>query len=214
MVTSLQTLKKHTLVLLKRNNVDDEDLFYSYLCQNNFSFITYHRARLTKFEINDIKINGMTLGGKHLLIKKIENLPSCCDDIKPELLSHVCNLYQTQADGLVYSYFGNLHLANDAENDNVFGNDWGGESIYNYYDFSPTPEKEKIRERLRRLSKPCVVILRYSADIYEFLKHKRFYEKFMNNDLSNIVGTVWVEKVAPEVIDVVDLSQYSGIDFT
>lgn len=71
---------------MKRNNVDDEDLFYRYLYQNNFSFIAYHCTRLTDLEISEIKSNGMARGSKELLQNKIMRLPKSCDDIKDEFI--------------------------------------------------------------------------------------------------------------------------------
>ena len=37
---------------------------------------------------------------------------------------------------------------------------------------------------------------------------------FMSDNISNIVGSTWVEKIVPEVIDIVDLFEYSGLDFS
>ena len=208
-----QTYPSHLLHIKEQQKYDANE-FYEYIYQNKHSYILLHRTRLTDFEINDIKTNGMSLGGKDVLIRKIKNLPACCDDIKPELLSHICDLRQTQADGAIYSYFGNLNLANDTENDKVFWDCWGGESIYNYYTNESTPQKENIRKRLQCQSKPCVVILRYPADIEAALERKNLYCRFMNDNISNIVGSTWVEKIVPEVIDIVDLFEYSGLDFS
>lgn len=213
-VINIEETYPEYLMDIKKKKEHNEDKFYEYIYQNNHSYILLHRTRLTDFEINDIKTNGMSLGGKDVLIKKIKNLPACCDDIKPKLLSHVYNLRQTRADEAICSYFGNLHLANDDENDKVFWNYWGGESIYTYYIDESTPQKKEIRERLQCQSKPCVILLRYPADIEVSLEQKNLYNRFMNENISNIVGSIWVERIAPEVIDIVDLSEYSDLDFS
>lgn len=213
-VINIQETYPDYLIDIKNQKEYNEDKFYEYIYQNKHSYILLHRTRLTDFEIKDVKTNGMLLGGKDVLIKKINNLPACCDDIKPELFSHVYNLHETRADEAIYSYFGNLNLANDDENDKVFWDYWGGESIYTYYTDESTPQKKTIRERLQCQSKPCVIILRYPADIEAYLEQKNLYYRFMNDNISNIVGSIWVERIAPEVIDVVDLSEYSGLDFS
>lgn len=213
-VINMQETYPSCLIDMKKQNEYNENKFYEYIYQNQYSYILFHRTRLTDFEINDITAHGLSLGGKDVLIKKIKNLPACCDDIKPALLSHVCNLRQTRAEDAIYSYFGNLNLANDDENDKVFWNYWGGESIYTYYVDESIPQKKEIQERLQYQSKPCVIILRYPADIESSLERKNLYYKFMNSDISTIVGSTWIEKITPEVIDVVDLSKYSDLIFS
>jgi hypothetical protein len=136
------------------------------------------------------------------------------EDIKIELLDYIEKLRQTRADEAIYSYFGNLNLANEIDNDQVFWNYWGGESIYSYYTYESTSRKEAIKKRLQCLSKPCVVMLRYPADIEASLEQKRLYYRFMNEYKSNIVASTWVTRIKPEVIDVVDLSKYKGLDFS
>lgn len=213
-VINIRETYPNYLLKMKSQQEYDENKFYEYIYQKKYSFILFHRTRLTDFEIKDIKINGMALGGKEILVKKIKNLPENYEDIKIELLDYVKKLRQTRADEAIYSYFGNLNLANDIDNDQVFWNYWGGESIYSYYTYESTSRKEAIKKRLQCLSKPCVVMLRYPADIEASLEQKRLYYRFMDEYISNIVASTWVTRIKPEVIDVVDLSKYKGLDFS
>lgn len=201
---------------LKAQKIDEdhERKFYECIYQNGYSYILFHRTRLTQFEIEDIRKNGISLGGKELLIEKIKNLPPTCDEHKGALIARVRDLPRTRAENCIYAYFGNFHLCNDVENDNVFFDYWGGESIYTCYLEDDSVGAEKMKKDLQCISKPCIIILRYPADIEGSLLQKNLYQRFMKNETCNIVGAVWVERFLPEVIDVVDLTQYSCFDFS
>lgn len=202
---------------MKRNNVYDEDLFFTYLYQNDFSFIAYHCTRLTDFEISEIKSSGMARGGKELLLNKIMRLPESCDDIREELLNHVNGLRETQADSSIYVSFGNLDFVTDKGCDKIFTQFWGGETIYNFYD-NPDSFSSKhlrcIKSRLQTISTPCIILLRCPKDAQVALSNTYFYDSFMTKNITELFGSMCIRNVVPEVIDVIDLTKYSGLDFS
>lgn len=202
---------------LKYNNVYDENLFYTYLYKNNFSFIAYHCTRLTDFEISEIKSNGIARGGKDLLLNKIMRLPKSCDDIKEELLNHVNGLHTTQADSSIYVSFGNLDLVVDKGCDKIFTQYWGGESIYNFYDNKDTFSSNRlqyIKNKLQSISKPCIILLRCPKDAQAALSYTYYYENFMTKDIRELFGSMCIKNCIPAVIDIIDLTKYSNLDFS
>ena len=216
-VANIEETYPNFILDMKRNNVYDEDLFYTYLYQNNFSFIAYHCTRLTDLEISEIKSNGMARGGKELLRNKIMRLPKTCDDIREELLNHVNGLRETQADSSIYVSFGNLDLAADRACDKIFTQFWGGESIYNFYDNIDSFTSERlqyIKNKLQTISTPCIILLRCPKDAQVALSNTYFHDSFMTKNITELFGSMCIRNVVPEVIDVIDLTKYSGLDFS
>lgn len=205
------------LLEMKLNKVYNEDLFYTYLYQNDFSFIAYHCTRLTDFEISEIKSKGMARGGKELLRSKITCLPKSCVDIREELLNHVNGLRETQADSSIYVSFGNLDLVADKACDKIFTNYWGGESIYNFYDnidgFT-SKRLQYIKNKLQTISTPYIILLRCPKDAQAALSNTYYYENFMTKNISELFGSMCIKNCVPEVIDIIDLTKYSGLDFS
>jgi hypothetical protein len=202
---------------MKRNNVYDEDLFFTYLYQNDFSFIAYHCTRLTDFEISEIKSNGMAKGGKELLRNKIMCLPKSCDDIREELLNHIDGLRETQADSSICVSFGNLDLVTDKACDKIFTQFWGGESIYNFYDNTDSFTSKRlqyIKNKLQLISTPCIILLRCPKDAQLALSYTYYYEKFMEQNIDELFGSMCIKNCIPEVLDIIDLTKYSGLDFS
>ena len=202
---------------MKNNHEYDEDLFFSRLYQSGYSLVGYQCARLTEKEIRDIKENGLSFGGKELLYKKISNLPNEYRKIKALLKKHVKDLYSTQADNLIYFSYGCLDLENDTACYSSFLNNWGGESIYNYYDHGkviPNPQLKDIKDKLCDISIPCIIIVRCPLKMECDLHFKNFFDIFMDNEIETIFQSMCVENFKPEVIDIVDLNKYSGLDFT
>ena len=72
-------------------NVNSEKEFIACIKKHNCNFLCYHITRLTEYEINDIRNNGLSWGSKTLCLNKIANLPSCCDWFKDELIKHITN---------------------------------------------------------------------------------------------------------------------------
>ena len=57
LVVNIKDTYPKLLLDMKKNKVDHEHEFYTYLQTNNVHLIAYHCTRLTDFEINEIKNN-------------------------------------------------------------------------------------------------------------------------------------------------------------
>ena len=194
----------------------NEDAFYSSMINNDYNIICYHITRLTCQEIDSIKKYGMTLGGKELLIQKIIGLPSCCDWFRRELIEYINGLAETQSDNAICASYGLLDLDNDPACDNIFKQNWGGESIYNYYDKGNGFQDNYMRtihETLQKISYPCLVLLRIDIDTFINSQFGCLYEKFKAKKTETISGSLYIQNVLPEVVDIIDLSVYDGLSF-
>jgi len=217
LVANIKDTYPKLLLDMKKNKVDCEHVFYTYLQTNNVHLIAYHCTRLTDYEINEIKTNGLNYGGKDLLYKKIENLPESCNDIKDDLLKHVKGLRHTQADQSIYVSFGNLDLDNKIASYEPFTEHWGGESIYNFYDnpnSSHNQHLQYIKNKLHDISTPCIIILRCPPNVYDALSQCGFYNNFMTKSIKTLFDSLNLKTFVPEVIDVVKLTEYSGLDYS
>lgn len=197
-------------------NTQSEQEFYEYLIENDYSILCYHITRLTKQEIQHIKKDGLSFGSKTLLRNKIRNLPSCCDWFKEELLNYIDNLTSIQAEHLLCASYGKLDLVKDIAEDNIFHSNWGGETIYRYYDQGDGFQDKrfkKIHDTLQNISIPCIIIVRVNADSFE-RSNTRLYDILKCKKQEYICGSVYIEDTLPEVVDIIDLNTYSGIDFT
>ncbi len=201
---------------------DLEELFYSKLYESNYSIIGYHCTRLTKFEIENIKNHGLSFGGKELIIKKVSNLPNELNKYKLKLVDLIHQDNSTQADDQICFSYGFLDLDNDPAYDKIFLKNWGGESIYKYYDnpyskdFSPQ-EQQEIKEKLRKISIPCIIVLRCPLKVEYNLNFSHISKKFMrySDDVETLRGAMVITKdVKFEVVEIVDLNKYCGIDFS
>ena len=194
-----------------------DDEFYDILFDNECNVLCYHITRLTAQEITNIKENGLSFGGKELLFKKVENLPSCCDWFKEELVAHIKNLHDTQADSLLCASYGYLDFDNDTACDNAFRTNWGGETIYRYYDEGNDFQDEhlkKIHSTLQAISCPYIIIIRVPIWAFCNAEHYNLYERLKTaKDKKYIAASLYISNVLPEIIDIVDLNTYSGIDF-
>lgn len=192
--------------------------FYNCLVDNKCNILCYHITRLTSQEKKNVRERGLSFGGKKLLINKVENLPHCCDWFKMELLYHIQKLYKTKADNLICASYGYLDLDNDPACDNIFHSNWGGESIYDYYDNGDSFKNKhlrKIHETLLKISFPCILVLRvdiatfYEAELYSLFDRVKEHRK-----KEEISGSLYIENVLPELVEIIDLNTYDGIDFT
>lgn len=124
---------------------------------------------------------------------------------------------ETQADSSIYVSFGNLDLVVDKACDKIFTQYWGGESIYNFYDNNDTFISNRlkyIKSKLQSISKPCIILLRCPKDAQAALSYTYYYENFMTKNISELSGSMCIKNCVPEVIDIIDLTKYSGIDFS
>ncbi len=218
LVVNIKDTYPKCLLDMKKNKAYHEHVFYTYLQTNNVHLIAYHCTRLTDFEINEIKTNGLNYGGKDLLYKKIENLPESCNDIKDDLLKHVKGLRHTQADQSIYVSFGNLDLDNKIASYETFTENWGGESIYNFYDNPHSRHDQShlryIKNKLHDVSTPCIIILRCPPNVYDALSRCGFYNNFMTKSIKTLFDSLNLKTFVPEVIDIVKLTEYSGLDYS
>lgn len=192
-----------------------EECFYSCLKENNCNIICYHISRLTEYEIQHILNNGLTMGTKQLFRTKINNLPNCCNWFKNELLYHIDNLRYTQAENAICASYGFLDLEEDLACDNIFHTNWGGETIYNHYDHGDRFYDEhckKIHSTLQKISYPCLIIVRVTAKSFCSCLNS-LYEKIKSEDINKISGAIEITDVLPEIVEIIDLDKYSGIDF-
>lgn len=203
---------------LKTLLVKTESEFYDCLLEKDCKILCYHITRLTLKEINEIKKYGLSLGGRELLFRKVNNLPPCCDWFKAELISHISALYETQADNLLCASYGYLDLDQDPACDNIFHSNWGGESIYNYYDHGDGFQNEhlkKIHETLQAISCPCIIVIRMSVSTFRNADYYSLFERLkQSRNRTEIAGSLYIEETLPEVVDIIDLNIFDGIDFT
>lgn len=207
------------LLNLIEQQICNEDDFISCINQNDYSLIGLHCARLTMLEIMDIRENGISVGGKDLLYKKISNLPDNCNNIKPALIKHIQKLTETQADNLFYFAYGFLDLENDSAGYKNFLNNWGGESIYNFYDNPQTqtdPLLKQIKKQLSEVSIPCILIIRYPLKLLTNAQLYTLYTSITNPDIeiNNVFHSICVTDYLPEVVDIIDMNKYSGLNFS
>lgn len=189
--------------------------FYTHLQENNCSVLCYHISRLTKYEIHDIQNNGLSLGTKQLFRNKIKNLPSCCNWLKDELLRHIENLPYTQAENEICVSYGFLDLDEDFACDNIFHTNWGGETIYAYYNHPDKFQNEhfiKIQNTLQKVSYPCILVVRVSAPSFCSCQNL-LYAKIKSENIAKISDALDIKYAVPEVVDIIDLNKYDGIDF-
>ena len=218
LVVNIEDTYPKRLFDMKKSKLYEENMFYTYLQTNKIPLIAYHCTRLTDFEINEIQTNGLKFGGKDLLYKKIENLPESCNDIKDDLLRRVKGLNYTQADQSIYVSFGNLDLDNKIASYETFTENWGGESIYNFYD-NPHSRYDQshlqyIKNKLQDVSTPCIIVLRCPPNVYDALSRCDFYNNFMTKSIKTLFDSLNLKTCVPEVIDVVKLTEYSGLDYS
>ena len=217
LVVNIKDTYPNSLLDMKKHKAYDENEFYTYLQTNNVHLIAYHCTRLTDFEINEIQTNGLNFGGKELLYKKIENLPESCNDIRADLLRHVRCLSSTQADQSICVSFGNLDLDDQIASYKTFIENWGGESIYNFYDnpnSSHTQHLQYIKNKLHDISTPCIIILRCPPNGYDALSRCGFYNNFMTKSIKTLFDSLNLKTFVPEVIDIVKLTEHSGLDYS
>lgn len=197
------------------SSANSEDEFFECLNEHNCSFLCYHITRLTEYEINDIRKNGLSWGSKTLCRNKIANLPSCCDWFKDELMTHINDLSETQAENMICLSYGYLDLEEDSACDNIFHTNWGGETIYCSYDEGDGFQNEhfrKIHNTLQKISSPCLIIVRVSALAFS-LGHSFLYDKIKDDNIKQLSGAIEICYELPEIIDIIDLNKYDGIDY-
>lgn len=198
------------MVSILNNQTNFENGLYEFFMTNDYNIICWHATRLTEIEIADIKKNGINTDDEpNFFERKINNLPSKISfEIKQKLLAYVKSLKETRSEGKVFASYGVFDLDNDYREDKIFLENWGGETIYCYYDTGSTvidDELNHIKQELRSISFPCIVCLRIS--IFKLLEtNNYFFDCFCNNlkcfDIKEISGNLCSNKKCFEVVDV------------
>jgi len=150
-------------ILKYENFTDTVDGLLQLLKNNNFEIVCFHLSRFTDKEIESIKVNGLENSDKELFIRKIQNMDCLTNMEKNRLLKHVEGLKYTQVDGGLCCKIGTSKI-NDRQlfqNDlNCFIADWGGETIYNYYETHKNQSVQQMRTKINENSKPQICILK------------------------------------------------------
>lgn len=211
-INNKRTWPKEVFEILKKSNCDmiESDLAH-YLSANNYSLIGIHCTRLTDFEIVDIKSNGLEIASKELFIKKINNLPNTISKaIKSELTSHINSLSEIQAKDQICCSCGFLDLKKDDKLDKIFTKNWGGETIYNYYDRNggETDHQRKIGNLINRISYPCLIIIK--AKIYSNTSLYNEYSSLIRQGLKNcfkrLSTSFYIKNKEVEVLDIININ--------
>lgn len=209
----ISTYPQEIVLMIQNAGTFEGDLF-KFFESNNYNIICWHATRLTEKEIKDIEENGMnTDDHADFFEQKIKDLPNQINiDIKRELLNHIENIKETQSEGRIYASYGVFDLENDYRGDKIFLKNWGGETIYNYYDNPYKKNQEHlnyIKEELRKVSYPCIVCLRIS--IQKLLQINPcffvdFCNQIKNSDLQLFSGNLCTEKNNFEVVNVLKVA--------
>ncbi len=141
--------------------------------ETSYSVIGVHFTRLFDKEICDIRKHGLRSDDFEDYSRKIQQLPKEFDDYKSKLISYVNNPCNRQSDGKIYFDIGKIEINGDNA---VFLENWGGETLYNYYcPFNQNNELRRLGDMLRHNSTPCIVIIRINA--------QKFFSEYINNDI-------------------------------
>ena len=187
------------LVSKKYNEDDLQNFFYE---NRNYNVLGVHFTRLTNYEIQDIIQNGLRSDNSFDYERKIQNLPKEFDQYKSSLKQFAAT--NRRSENNIYFDVGKIELKHGIT---VFLKNWGGETIYCYYDnqFHNKPsDLINLGNRLRRCSTPCIVIVR--VDAYDFFVHfsenKGLTQSMKTNCLMNYSHEIWLDKTLVNVVAV------------
>lgn len=65
---------------------------------------------------------------------------------------------------------------------------------------------------LQKISYPCIIIVRVSAQSLS-LRTSFLYEKIKNENMERISGALEIKDKLPEIVEIIDLTKYDGIDY-
>lgn len=198
---------------LKMNKYHDKyeeyfNEFHNIVKNTHFTLICYHATRLTKYEVNDIRENGLRCFDKETITKKIDLLyNNKYISLKEKnflIKKNLLNQEQDRANKIFY-VTGYYDISYNSHNKSfIFDclNNYGGEIIYNL------TENAKLLEKLKSHSNPYIVILQINSkkiDTYQLanLIFKNFNSKTLNfisccenscTNISSILDIVSVNK--------------------
>ena len=181
-----------------------EDDFKNYFYEKtHYNVVGVHFTRLFDYEISNIKTYGLHSDDSTDYYSKIQRLPSEFDDYKRELIAFVEAPFHKRSHGKIYFDVGKIDIY---FGNSVFLKNWGGETLYCYYDSLKYKDKDLLlANRLRKQTIPCVVIVKVNAYQFfaEFKNNEGLIESIQNNDLLNYKNEVSIDKDEVSVIDVI-----------
>ena len=181
---------------------NEDDLQNYFFDHTKYNVLGVHFTRLTNDEIQDIIRNGLRSDSSFDYERKIQNLSKEFDQYKSSLIQFAAK--NRRSENNIYFDVGKIELKHD---NTVFLKNWGGETIYCYYDdqFHNKPSNlVNLGNRVRRCSTPCIVIVR--ANAYEFFVHfsdnEGLTQSMKTNCLMNYSHEIWIDKTLVNVVAV------------
>ena len=187
------------------------DKIKNYLRLNDYNLICFHFTRLTDYEIEDIRKNGLRLSTKELFIEKIIALPNIITNKeKEDMISFIKSRNETQVPNGLCCKFGYVDLERDPTRLKYFLKNWGGETLYNYYDQNSMYSKDlkSLRERLSSVSYPCVVVLRSKVyDMDMLINYSALITQGKKNGFDKLSATINMYEHNVEVLGVKKINE-------
>lgn len=205
------TYPKELLNELIKKEFDEDDFPNYFYINSAYSVVGVHFTRLMDWEIRDIEQTGLQSDNFIDYSKKIDRLPTEFDEFKFQLKQFVKANRRSHNQiyfdvGRVNLYYGNA----------IFLKNWGGETLYCYYDNqfrNKTAEKVELGRKLRNISTPCVVIVRTNA--YEFFINycdiQGLTESIKTNQIQNYSNEARIDKEKVSVVGVIPIKEVSSL---
>ena len=189
----------------------DEDDFPNYFYENSYNVVGVHFTRLMEWEIRDIEQRGLHSDNFADYSKKIDQLPTEFDEFKFQLKQFVKS--NKRSHNMIYFDIGRVNLYHG---NTVFLRNWGGESLYCFYDNQfrdKTAEKVALGQSLRKISIPCIVIVRVNA--YDFFINyydiQGLTESIKTGQVKNYSNEARINRENVSVVGVVPIKEVGNI---
>lgn len=202
-INDLRTYPHGLVDILTSQEYSDKALKNYFNTNPNYSILGVHFTRLMNDEIKDIVKNGFHGDSSSDYKRKIQNIPKEFERYKPSLRKFVAQ--NRRSEGKVYFNVGRIELYSG---NTVFLKNWGGETLYCYYDnqcnTNSLDHLVSLGNGLRRCSIPCIVIVRVNADIFfmEFFDRKGLIECMKRNQLSHYSNESMIDRQNVNVVAV------------
>ncbi len=185
LINDISTYPKDLQKIIQRKEFCGEDFLNYFYKYTNYSVIGVHFTRLFDYEIKDIISNGLHSDTTSDYERKIKRMPVEFDCYKNELIEYVSYPYNKRSDGNIYFDVGKIEIA---DKNNIFLKNWGGETLYCFYDtFERTEQGLQLASILRKFTIPCLVIVKVNAYQFfdKFLDIYGLIENIKNNTLTD-----------------------------
>jgi hypothetical protein len=210
-INDLSTYPKEITDKIETKVLCEDDL-QNFFYKSKYNVVGVHLTRLFNYEIDDIKINGLNSDSDISYRKKILNMPSEFDKYKNELIKFVCNQNNKRSNGYIYFDVGKIQI--DICNE-IFLKNWGGETLYCYYDHLRGMSKyeKQLAAELRKKTIPCAIIIKANAYTFftSFLKNEDLLENMLSGNIQDYRNECCVEQSYVKVIDVVPVKNLKVI---